>query len=277
MAEEEVTPLTLDGEIVSAAADQDRDNCDETTTDRLSIPPLEKLKFQPRKKLLVLGLGGVLTHRIFHTETVKIPKSRSPTGRYGNHLVYKRAFCDEFLSFCFERFELGIWSSATRRNSDSVLDCILRDLRGKLLFLWDEDHCTDSGFKSLESKGKALRFKQLKKLWENLNQKFPDKLEGYSASNTLLIDDRPYKALLNPPNTSIFPELYLAKNVNDKVLDPKGELGLFLEGLAMADDVQSYVRTHAYGQPPIVPSHPDWFYYSMVVDRISQRMSSLKI
>lgn len=59
--------------------------------------------------------------------------------------------------------------------------------------------------------------------------------------------------------------------------DPKGELGLFLEGLAMADDVQSYVRTHAYGQPPIVPSHPDWFYYSMVVDRISQRMSSLKI
>ncbi|KAK4730821.1 hypothetical protein R3W88_023809 [Solanum pinnatisectum] len=48
--------------------------------------PLEKLNLGPKKKLLVLNLGGLLVHR--------------------------RPFCDQFLKFCLERFEIGIWSSA---------------------------------------------------------------------------------------------------------------------------------------------------------------------
>lgn len=52
----------------------------------------------------------------------------------------------------------------------------------------DQHQCTDSGLKSLEKKRKPLFFKQLKKVWDHFEGK-------YSESDTLLIDDQPYKAL----------------------------------------------------------------------------------
>ncbi|KDO61013.1 hypothetical protein CISIN_1g0419102mg, partial [Citrus sinensis] len=63
------------------------------------------------------------------------------------------------------------------------------------------------------------------------------------------------------PNTSIFPEAYNPEDVNDKVLKPNGELAKYLEGLAEAEDVQSYVKENAFGQPPVNSSHPDWRFY----------------
>lgn len=56
----------------------------------------------------------------------------------------------------------------------------------------DQEHCTDSGFMSLEKKEKPIFLKELDKLWKEKGQ--------YHASNTLLIDDEPCKALLNPVN-----------------------------------------------------------------------------
>jgi len=47
--------------------------------------------------------------------------------------------------------------------------------------------------KSMEKKEKPLFFKQLKKVWEKINKGGP-----YSASNTLMIDDKPYKSFVNP-------------------------------------------------------------------------------
>ena len=105
----------------------------------------------------------------------------------------------------------------------------------------DQTHCTNSGFNSLEKKSKPLFFKELKKVWQKVKKGGP-----YSASNTLLIDDKPYKALLNPvilntvvfviitfenvnikkiyilqPNTAIFPEPYNPKDKNDAALGEK--------------------------------------------------------
>jgi len=45
----------------------------------------------------------------------------------------------------------------------------------------------------MEKKEKPLFFKQLKKVWEKINKGGP-----YSASNTLMIDDKPYKSFVNP-------------------------------------------------------------------------------
>ncbi|XP_059462717.1 uncharacterized protein LOC132191645 [Corylus avellana] len=112
---------------------------------------LEKLNIGPRKKLPVLGLGGLLY---------------MPQG-----------------------------------TPSCALNCIMKGLRSKLLFAWDQEECTDSGFKALENKRKPIFLKELKKLADNRRIQ-------YSASNTLLIDDNPYKALLNPPHTSIFPIEY---------------------------------------------------------------------
>ena len=207
--------------------------------------------------------------------------------------VYKRPFCEEFVRFCLERFDVGIWSSArrlvelhlpdlclislldainiiqkfthfsalnmrNRTNLETALDCVIGELKGRLLFVWvgsqirayamnllcikisfgyrfgrteealslslmylsqlsqktttqvvpccliyvltfqDQDDCTDSGFSTKENKNKPIFFKELKKLWDNESSNLPWRKGQYSSSNTILIDDKPYKALLNP-------------------------------------------------------------------------------
>ncbi|XP_021908718.1 uncharacterized protein LOC110822810 isoform X2 [Carica papaya] len=147
-----------------------------------------------------------------------MPETCIVPARYGKHLVFKRPFCDEFMSFCFERFKVGIWSSALERNVEGVLDCVMGYFKSKLLFVWDQEQCIDSGLKSLETVWKPLYLKELEKLWGKINKQLPEKKGNYSASDTLLIDDQPYKALRNPPNTGIYPKPYKPGFVHDKAL-----------------------------------------------------------
>jgi hypothetical protein len=63
--------------------------------------------------------------------------------------------------------------------------------------LQDMSHCTDTGFKTLENKDKPLVFKDLRKIWLNYYPNLPWERGYYNMSNTLLLDDSPYKALLN--------------------------------------------------------------------------------
>lgn len=44
---------------------------------------------------------------------------------------------------------------------------------------------------------------------------------------------------------------------------------MYLKGLADAIDVQSYVKDHPFGQPPITSSHPDWSFYVEVKSSLS--------
>ncbi|GAB2302133.1 hypothetical protein Dimus_036150 [Dionaea muscipula] len=225
------------------------------------VLPLEKLNLGPKKKLVILTLNGLLLYR--NHRSGKIPTNRTHDARFGNQLVYKRPFFQEFMNFCLQRFEIGIWSSAKGHNVDGVIDCVFKGgLKKKLLFVWDQDKCSDYGFKSLENKEKPIFLKELKKLWDEV--KSSDNRGSYSASNTLLIDETPYMGLLNPPNTSIYPEPYDPDNEADNALDPKEELGKYLDGLAEAEDVQAYVKAHPIGQPAIGPEHPDWGFYSKI-------------
>ncbi|ESR43559.1 hypothetical protein CICLE_v10013817mg [Citrus x clementina] len=240
----------------------DSDDYEEAKDNILDLS-IDKLNLGPKKKLLVLSPSRLLVHRAHRANKATIPQNRMPDAINGGHLVFKRPFVEDFMKFCFERFEVGIWSSAKERNVDTVLYCAMGKLKDKLLFVWDQEECTDSGFKSLEKKDKPLFFKDLNKLWQKINT---SNKYHFNESDTLLIDDNPYKALLNPPNTSIFPEAYNPEDVNDKVLKPNGELAKYLEGLAEAEDVQSYVKENAFGQPPVNSSHPDWGFYSKVLN-----------
>ncbi|XP_050122656.1 uncharacterized protein LOC126600149 [Malus sylvestris] len=97
---------------------------------------LEKLNIGSRKKLVIFSLNGFIVHRVSIHNKTKIPRNRTPDGTYGSYLVFKRPFCEEFMQFCFERFEVGIWSSAQEKNVDGVLDCIMGKLRKRLAFVW---------------------------------------------------------------------------------------------------------------------------------------------
>ncbi|XP_047953814.1 uncharacterized protein LOC125200067 [Salvia hispanica] len=52
--------------------------------------------------------------------------------------IFKRPFCTDFLKFCFERFEVTLWSSAREHNIEGVLTNITDGSanRNKLLFIW---------------------------------------------------------------------------------------------------------------------------------------------
>lgn len=62
----------------------------------------------------------------------------------------------------------------------------------------DQSHCTSTGFNTVENKEKPMILKELRKLWEKLEPNLPWEKREYNEANTLLVDDSPYKALLNP-------------------------------------------------------------------------------
>lgn len=247
------------------AGNRDDLNCHEEDGNAIE---LEKLSLGPdgSKKLLVLDLAGVLCDRVFHKNRAYIPDNRTPDDASGSFFVYKRPFCEEFVRFCLERFDVGIWSSAKRTNLETALDCVIGEFKGRLLFVWDQDDCTNSGFSTKENKNKPIFFKELKKLWDNKSSNLPWRKGQYSPSNTLLIDDKPYKALLNPPCTAIFPTEYKPDQLDDATLGPNGELRRYLDGLARAADVPAYVKEHPFGQSAITATHPDWDFYSNIID-----------
>ncbi|KAL6133560.1 hypothetical protein ACLB2K_065795 [Fragaria x ananassa] len=76
----------------------------------------------PKKKLI---LSNANVYRVFCFNKGGIPRDRASDGRCGNHLVHKRPFSEEFMLFCLESFEVGIWTSALEKNVDGVLDCVI--------------------------------------------------------------------------------------------------------------------------------------------------------
>ncbi|KAF9626436.1 hypothetical protein IFM89_033255 [Coptis chinensis] len=173
--------------------------------------------------------------------------------RINNRSVFMRPFCKDFLKFCFEKFDVGIWSSKMSKNMVGVVDFLLGDLKNQLRFSWDQSYSTDTGLTlsqiglvTHKSNEKPLFLMELKKIW--------NKYADYNESNTLLVDDTPYKSLLNPPHTAIFPKPYTYQLRNDCALGPQGDIRLYLEGLAMAQNVPKYVGQHPFGQTPMILS-----------------------
>ncbi|VFQ92611.1 unnamed protein product [Cuscuta campestris] len=172
---------------------------DEEGDDVEDLLPLEKLNLGPQKKLLVLCLGDLLVRRV-HVRDRRTVRGFEPDVTHGKFLVFKRPLCTEFMKFCFDRFVVGLWSSARDHNIDAVLSCITgHGNRHKLAFVWAQEECEDSGFYCLEKEEKPIFLKRLEDLW---GKKYPITLPWkngqYSASNTLLIDTEPHVSLLNP-------------------------------------------------------------------------------
>ncbi|CAI9263047.1 unnamed protein product [Lactuca saligna] len=212
---------------------------------------------KPGKKLLIFDINGLLAD-------IVSPRPQDVQADYyiPKRAIFKRPYLDGFLRFCFERFNVGIWSSRTKQVLYPVVDFLLGDLKKNLLFIWDNSFCTNTGMKTLEDKYKPMVFKDLRKIWlkNGLGNSW---MEGtFNESNTLLLDDSPYKALLNPKNTAIFPLSYSYKDKNDDFLGPNGDLRRYLEGLAESDDVKTYVEQHPFGQSAIDQTHPSWAFYA---------------
>ncbi|MBA0858822.1 hypothetical protein Goshw_000748 [Gossypium schwendimanii] len=257
-------------------------------TNDVSLTIVKTPVSQLRKKLLVLDVNGLLADIIYRP-----PKNYKADAHIAGRAIFKRSFCDDFLRFCFEKFEVGIWSSRNRRNLERVVDFLMGDMKQKLLFCWviitcflllsvklallykflsfgarlspDSSHCTTTRFKTPGHRYKPLVFKELRKLWRKSDPNLPWEKGYYNESNTLLIDDSPYKALLNPLDTAIFPHPFKF-DMDDDSLGVGGELRVYLERFALAENVQKFLELNPFGQMAITERSHDWGFYSRVID-----------
>ena len=90
---------------------------------------------QPERKLLILDLDETL---IYATEE---KLKYEPDFIVGQYFVYKRPFLNEFLSFCFDNFEVSLWTTATKNYAEEILQKILNKNQN-LKFLWTLERCT---------------------------------------------------------------------------------------------------------------------------------------
>ncbi|OWM83724.1 uncharacterized protein LOC116203989 [Punica granatum] len=213
-----------------------------------------------RKKLLILDLNGLLVDVV-----PSFRGRRKPDMLLSGKYVFKRPFIKDFLQFCFERFAVAIWSSRTKKNIDLLINFLFGDSREKLVFCWHQSQCTQTKFTTIENKDKPLVLKELRRVWEKLEPALPWEKGEYNESNTLLLDDSPYKALRNPENTAIFPYSYQHNMRGDNSLGPGGDLRVYLENIALAENVQEYVRQNPFGQRAISRSNPSWHFYEKVL------------
>ncbi|MCD7450931.1 hypothetical protein HAX54_009077 [Datura stramonium] len=88
-----------------------------------------------RRKLLILDVNGLLADVVNPP-----PKDGRPDACFARRAIFKRPYCNDFLKFCFERFDVGIWSSRSKRIIVKVVDYLLGSLKHKLLFCWDMSH-----------------------------------------------------------------------------------------------------------------------------------------
>ncbi|KAL4584019.1 hypothetical protein LXL04_008609 [Taraxacum kok-saghyz] len=134
------------------SSDQEEEEEKETKTGIDLGISLEKLSLGPKKKLLVIPLGGFIVHH------------------YGRFKFTKMPFCDEFLKFSFARFEVGLWSSGMelisrnssftfillihpfywillsyfiyltfRHNVEAILTQAIGEFKNKFLFIWEPE------------------------------------------------------------------------------------------------------------------------------------------
>ncbi|XP_028753805.1 uncharacterized protein LOC114713342 isoform X2 [Neltuma alba] len=239
--------------------------CNKDDHSMISHFPLDRtITSHSKKKLLVLDVNGLLADFVDH-----VPFGYEPDAWISKKSVFKRPFCDDFLNFCFDKFHVGVWSSRHKNNVDAAIQFLMGKSASKLLFCWNQSHCTMTAFSTVENRDKPLVLKELRKLWEKLEPGLPWDKGEFNESNTLLLDDSPHKALVNPMNTAIFPYSYRYRDLRDSSLGPGGDLRTYLEGLAMAEDVREYVASNPFGQRPIREANPSWRYYRKVIDSVN--------
>ena len=204
----------------------------------VNVPRARVRQLSSRTKLLILDVNGFLLERVRGPAPPGV--TRRPDASHGGVKVYQRPNMSPFLEWCLEHFHVAIWSTAKKANVDRLAEFALgTDWQRKAAFVWNGTQCTETGFRHPVNRHKPVVLKELTRVWED-----PALGAVFNSTNTLLIDDSPYKAAMNPAHTCLHPPAWTCKAEDDETLLPGQPLMAFLHGLAHADDVPSYVAQH---------------------------------
>lgn len=190
----------------------------------------------PPKKLLILDLDETL---LFASER---PLARAADFRVGPYHVYRRPGLAAFLDYCFQWFEVAVWTSSSPLYAQEVVQAVFPDLP-RLAFVWASDRCTPAY--DLET-GEHCARKNLKKV----------KARGYPLESVVVVDDSPEKWRQSYGNlVQVAP--YLGAEEDTEL----ARLASYLHVLKEQPDIRAVEkrqwRHHALGwllNPPIGPS-----------------------
>ncbi|KAG1727761.1 uncharacterized protein EDB91DRAFT_1034308, partial [Suillus paluster] len=181
------------------------------------------------RKLLILDLNGTLLIRSQHSRAQPkvthdgIPTGPAPRLRAVQPRPYIPAFCAYlFASETQEWLDTMVWSSAQPHSVADMVDKVFGDFKSKLVAVWDRGSL---GLSKEDYHRKALTTKDLTKPWTLLplgtnpaEIGVPSEADciaeqaglapsvTHSAMTTLLLDDSPHKARLQPYNHVCIPE-----------------------------------------------------------------------
>ena len=156
------------------------------------------------RHLLVFDLNGLLVDRRRSAFAEPDGTRRAPSAVLGKFHVYDRPHVAEFVRWAFEHFTVGVWSSAQQHNARALVNHVWGKSRDKLAFVWGQERCTHVGAMdpARGAGSKPILLKDLRVLWSHPS------FARFGPRNTLLLDDSPYKAVLNPEHTAIHPAAY---------------------------------------------------------------------
>lgn len=176
----------------------------------------------PSKKLLILDLNGTLVSRVQRSS------------------MYVRPYQDCFLDYIFEHFTVMVWSSA-QPHSVARMCRLFNQHMPNLRLMWDRSHF---GLSRADYNRKCTTHKNLDRVWSVLTE--------FDATNTVLLDDSPAKAVFQPYNS-----LHLSEfDHKNPLFQQHGERELlhvmrYLDVLKKQSNVCSHMR-----QNPYIPSSP---------------------
>ena len=210
------------------------------------------------KHMLVLDLNGLLVdRRMSPFEHPADGTKVAPYAKFGKFYIYNRPHMHSFVEWTMEHFTVGVWSSAQHHNARTLVNHIWGKTRDKLAFVWGQDRCTHVGAMDPHAghRSKPILLKDLKSLWATASY------ARFGPNNTLLLDDSPYKAVMNPPDTAIHPaedklthgggeDADAARDeerlVAENLLGPGGALREYLAAISASDSVTDYVRANPW-------------------------------
>lgn len=97
----------------------------------------------------------------------------------GQYFVYERPFLKNFLEFCFDNFEVAIWTSSTRNYAEQIIAKIIES-KHIYSFLWARERCTFS-----------YDAEEMTNFYEKKMHKI--RRRKYDLSSVIAVDDTPEK------------------------------------------------------------------------------------
>ena len=177
-------------------------------------------------------------------ETTHKQNEVTENARVGSFYVYERPHVRDFIEWVHEHFEVGVWSSATERNTKKLVEYVWGEHVHKVAFIWGQERCSNIGVAPSSMQKHPMFLKELKHVWK---MKKNTGLSRFNLTNTLLIDDSPYKAIRNPEFTAIHPRCFTVDEMEtDQMLSETGALRDYLERVLKAPSVPEFVAANPW-------------------------------